>query len=243
MDWDSIIEAYPESKEDILKAKGIREKAGEILEGLSIPKIDISRDKDADAGILDKDMIPVDTMAGICKELWEDMFGVFPKWDIADAIKKFISQRHVPEVKGQNDIIVYMVINAVVKGYMDIFRQHNKDLVPKEWREGMCPFCSSYPKTAFDSETGRTLSCAICGYSWSFPRIKCPFCNNTDHTSLGYFEADGIDGVRVYYCRICNHYIKVTDLRVTDAKDPETQDILTLEMDELAIKEGFNPTS
>ncbi|MCD6569671.1 MAG: formate dehydrogenase accessory protein FdhE [Deltaproteobacteria bacterium] len=239
MDWEKLIEAYPENKEDILRAKMIRGQVGKGLDGLSIPKIDMLKDENTASGILNKDKIPVDDISDICKALWEDMFGVLPEWDTKGAIRKFISEGHIPEVEVEDEAVVHILINAAVKEYMNLFRQHNKDLLPKEWQEGMCPFCSSYPKIAFDSETGRTLFCVICGHNWSFPRIKCPFCSNTDHNLLGYFEADGIDGVRVYYCKVCNRYIKVIDLKTRDAKDPETQDILTLEMDELAVKEGF----
>lgn len=69
--------------------------------------------------------------------------------------------------------------------------------------------------------------------------MSCPTCANHDHNTLGYFEVEGFQGVRVHYCRSCTHYYKVVDTKVRASLDAETHDTLSLELDEIAAREGF----
>lgn len=91
---------------------------------------------------------------------------------------------------------------------------------------------------------------------WNHPRIKCPFCGETEQKNLRYFEAkedetpeegdkDHLRNYRVYVCDTCKHYIKALDEREmpdTISKEsfyPRLEDILTIEFDIVARREGY----
>jgi FdhE protein len=122
---------------------------------------------------------------------------------------------------------------------LHLLREKNAQLIPGSWSQGDCPFCGAYSRIGFDAEDSRTLHCLSCGHAWRFARLKCPSCGNSDFNTLGYFEAEGIEGVRVSFCRECNRYFKIVDVKKKTAHDAETEDALTMELDDLAAKEGF----
>jgi len=109
------------------------------------------------------------------------------------------------------------------------------------WKEGYCPVCGS--RAGMDELAGeegkRFLSCSACFFRWPFPRIRCPFCGNTDPETLSYFTA-GDGPVRVGVCRKCSRYLKTRDARLGNAGVPlEAEDLATIHLDLLAGKEGF----
>jgi FdhE protein len=130
-------------------------------------------------------------------------------------------------------------LSVLIRKYFQLLREKNKNVVPEKWAKGNCPFCSTHPRIAFDSEQARTLFCPLCGNSWEFQRIRCAFCDNMDHTMLGYFEAESSNGVRVSFCKKCKHYIKVFDIKMRTTSDADTEDVLTLELNAIASREGF----
>jgi FdhE protein len=109
------------------------------------------------------------------------------------------------------------------------------------WDHGYCPFCGSQPSISFFEKTGkRYMHCGFCGLEWRFPRLKCPFCDNHDQKTLGYFNVEKEDGFRVDFCRQCKRYIKVVDKRVLEKAGPmELENLASLHLDILAAKEGF----
>lgn len=109
------------------------------------------------------------------------------------------------------------------------------------WKEGYCPVCGS--RAGMDELAGeegkRFLSCSTCFFRWPFPRIRCPFCGNTDPETLSYFTA-GDGPVRVGVCRKCSRYLKTRDARLGNAGVPlDAEDLATIHLDLLAGKEGF----
>ncbi len=242
MKWDKIIKAHPKSKEDILKAKEIRKITLNIIQRkYSEIRLSTSRYNDTEISILEQDSVRseiLDIIETICLRAWEKVFG----GDLPESTRETIGNMlspfgNIESARKENKI--EMIVHNVTIEAMTFLRKANNDVLPRTWSHGRCPFCGTYPRLAYDSEAGRQLCCPICEYSWRFPRLKCPYCNNTDHNLLGYFEADGINGIRVYFCKKCMYYIKSIDTRKRRALDPETDDILSLEMDNLALKEGF----
>ena len=110
-----------------------------------------------------------------------------------------------------------------------------------QWQENFCPICGARPAMAeFAGEEGhRRLCCSACAYTWSFRRIKCPSCGCEDADQLSYFTA-GEGATRVDTCRACSRYIKTRDARKGGGEVPlEVEDLLTIHLDLLASREGF----
>lgn len=109
------------------------------------------------------------------------------------------------------------------------------------WDYGYCPMCGSQPDMAYFAKTGRRyLHCELCGEEWAFSRIRCPFCDNQDQETLGYFEAEEEEGFRVYFCRECMRYLKTIDKKAFEEMAPlELEDLATIHLNILASQHGF----
>jgi formate dehydrogenase accessory protein FdhE len=234
MKWDPILKKYPDDIEHVRLARQIYESMQESLQAIDIPELDPSI-KNEDI-ITSLDYAP---LAGICREVWEKVFASEPDVDMERSIGAFIRDELLPELSEEQQDLAAMFVRPAVTLYLAKLREKNKDSLKPAHNSGECPFCLAYPRIAFDSETARQLNCLLCGQEWEFHRIKCPYCGNEDHETLGYFEAEGIEGVKVYYCDQCKYYIKVIDTREREVLDAETEDILTLVMDEVAQQEGY----
>jgi hypothetical protein len=235
MDWESILKAYPNDTDAILDIKSLREKVESIMAGITIPVIEAPcREMD--------DFDPfLQVFTPICLAVWKDAAGTEPSFDMAAALKAFIADTEVHGIPEGEQDLAEAVMNATISRFLHLIREKNAHLIPEEWGKGICPFCGAYPKIGFDSEDKRTLACLSCGHVWRFPRLTCYVCGTTDHNVLGYFDTEDSEGVRVYFCRSCGHYIKIVDTRVKIVYDPETADALTLVMDSFAEQEGFSP--
>ena len=109
------------------------------------------------------------------------------------------------------------------------------------WDYGYCPVCGSQPDMAYFAKTGRRyLHCKLCGEEWVFSRIRCPFCDNQDQETLGYFEAEEEEGFRVYFCRECMRYLKTIDKKAFEEVAPlELENLATIHLDLLANENEF----
>ena len=109
------------------------------------------------------------------------------------------------------------------------------------WQENVCPVCGARPAMAeLTGEEGRRrLSCSACCYTWPFKRMKCPSCGCEDVEKLSYFSA-GDGATRVDTCTACSRYIKTRDSRKGSTEVPlDVEDLLTMHLDLLASREGF----
>ena len=109
------------------------------------------------------------------------------------------------------------------------------------WDYGYCPLCGSQPDMAYFAKTGRRhLHCELCGEEWAFSRIRCPFCDNQDQETLGYFEAEEEEGFRVYFCRECMRYLKTIDKKAFEEVAPlELENLTTIHLNILANEHRF----
>jgi len=114
------------------------------------------------------------------------------------------------------------------------------------WDRGVCPICGGLPalETFAGEEGKRVLHCHRCGHAWGFRRVRCPFCDNTDHEKLRHMRFDPLPAYRVDVCDACRCYIKGVDTRHTQEEPiPEVEDLLTPHLDLLATREGFRRKS
>jgi FdhE protein len=113
------------------------------------------------------------------------------------------------------------------------------------WDKGYCPVCGGLPAMGglFGEEGRRKLECHRCGFDWNFGRVRCPFCDTTDHEKLRYFTM-GTDGFyRVDVCDNCKGYLKSFDGRLSadGVIAWEAEDLLTTFLELAAEKEGYLP--
>lgn len=109
------------------------------------------------------------------------------------------------------------------------------------WHEALCPVCGARPAMAelCGDEGRRLLSCSTCFFKWPFKRLKCPSCGCEDADQLSYFTV-GEGATRVDTCKACSRYIKTRDSRTGRADIPlEIEDLLTIHLDLMAAREGF----
>jgi hypothetical protein len=232
MDWELLIRTYPSEKEAIIRAKSLREMVDIAMNGMDIPLLE-------GPCLEDRLLSFVPDLAHLCSSVWKDYSGSEPPFDMAEVLHAYANKVGIPEIEGVNDDALQVIVTHAFSHQLHLLREKNAQSIPAAWSQGNCPFCGTYPRIGFDTESGRVLHCPMCGHSWLFPRMRCPVCSNEDHTTLGYFEAEGLAGIRVCFCHACKHYIKVMDTKDGASPDPETEDALSLEFDKLALNEGF----
>jgi hypothetical protein len=232
MDWELILKTYPDDREGILKAKNLYDDVNAVCKDIKLQAIDIERISVGDF----QQLVPA--MADVCKTAWKNHFKSMPAFDMVSAADAFIwgGSINVPETYSQT---IGTLLNNALRAVLRKLRNSSAEPEKTETFSGTCTFCGTHAHIAFDEESQRVLHCPLCGFSWRFPRLRCVYCGNADHEKLGYFEAEGVEGVKVYFCRECSHFIKAFDAKDKISPDAETMDALTLELDELAKEEGF----
>jgi FdhE protein len=134
--------------------------------------------------------------------------------------------------------LVHVSIHPSIHANIEILKDHI-DL--KKWLMGYCPICGSSPYISVLKENGqRYLICSFCDFQWPWERLKCPFCENSDHKKLHYLYAEGQEAYRIDLCDECKQYIKTVDSRKLDHEPhPAIEDITTLHLDILASDSGY----
>jgi FdhE protein len=115
-------------------------------------------------------------------------------------------------------VLAFIVFNSL-KPSLHMFAQNLSEAYLKDagaWEKGYCPVCGSTPELSIFEENGkRFLICGFCGHKWASRRIYCPFCENSDHETLHYFDIEGEEEHRADVCDKCKKYIKTTDVKKT----------------------------
>src|SRR5690348_10847842 len=97
-----------------------------------------------------------------------------------------------------------------------LFASARESFAQAEWSLGICPFCGGPPGFADLVEDGRrVLACHLCGGTWPFARLRCPFCGaeGTGHQVRLTPEEAREEGYGVSACRECRAYLKEVDRR------------------------------
>ena len=138
-------------------------------------------------------------------------------------------------------VLQFLAELALRPSLEDLRHSVSEQIEKKGWDYGYCPLCGSEPNMAYLDKTGkRHLHCELCGEEWPHPRLNCPFCRNEEQKSLGYFQSEQEQGLRVDFCRKCERYIKTVDQRVLEDAGPmELEYLASLHLDLLANNYGF----
>ena len=115
--------------------------------------------------------------------------------------------------------------------------------VPTGWAHGYCPMCGGWPALAeirgLDGE--RHLRCASCGSDWRIAWLRCPFCGEGDHETLGSLVSPDSRGRQtIEVCDACRGYVKtITTLTPMPPGHVVLQDLATLVLDIAALERGY----
>lgn len=107
-----------------------------------------------------------------------------------------------------------------------------------------CPACGGRPLMGkhVEPDGQRFLRCDRCGHEWAFPRIGCPGCGEAEQDDMESLFVHGDEGHRIYLCKRCLRYIKVSDERLLGVRAYlPLEYIVTLHLDEVARQRGFSP--
>jgi len=173
-----------------------------------------------------------------------------PQW-VERAITAFLSRDETTFTTMAQEVnlepmVLRFVTSMALKPSLNALREAVGERIQKEtWNYGYCPLCGSSPDMAsLDDQGKRILHCELCGSEWRYPRLKCPFCENSEPKELGYFVSEEEEGFRVDFCKKCKVYIKTLDMRVVESPAPlELENIITLHLDMLAHEQGFKTPS
>jgi formate dehydrogenase maturation protein FdhE len=118
------------------------------------------------------------------------------------------------------------------------------------WQHGICPACGAPPLlgelrgggTSGSPEHERVLRCGRCLSSWSFPRLRCTKCGETNHRQLSYLHGKGEENFRrAEICSSCNSYLKnIAVLAPLDALELLTADLTSVALDIAALDSGLH---
>lgn len=122
-------------------------------------------------------------------------------------------------------------------------RQRLATEIPRIWWRGYCPVCGGWPAMAemrgLDRE--RHLRCGGCGSDWRMPVLRCPFCDEKDHTRMGSLIPEGEEERRrIDVCESCKGYMKtVNTLTAIPEREVTVEDLATVELDIVALERGY----
>jgi len=112
------------------------------------------------------------------------------------------------------------------------------------WDHGQCPVCGAAATMAElqGNNQAKHLRCGSCGADWTFRRLRCLYCGNEDHQTLGLlYTEDHNDKMRVEVCDRCHGYLKViTAFAPTPAEMLAVEDLATLHLDYIARGRGYS---
>ena len=123
-------------------------------------------------------------------------------------------------------------------------RDWGKLLQDFTWEKGYCPLCGGAPMIAKirEGQSARILHCSQCGHEWTFSRVICPSCGNTEQKTMSYFFVEDKAQESTFVCERCRHYLITAD-RVSDLIDFDA-DVCALSLVHLDVimqEKGYLP--
>jgi hypothetical protein len=114
------------------------------------------------------------------------------------------------------DVVAFLAIGTLRPLLEPFLARSREHLADHDWALGSCPFCGAPPGFGDVVEDGRRrLACHLCGGSWLFARLRCPFCGTEDSKDLARLEPESTDqGYFLSTCARCHGYLKELDRRV-----------------------------
>jgi formate dehydrogenase accessory protein FdhE len=114
-----------------------------------------------------------------------------------------------------------------------------------------CPACRGLPQLAVFGETSealvtpqRRLLCARCATQWTYPRLTCVSCRETEGAKMPVLADESrLPHLRADACDTCHAYLITVDLRKDPAAVPLVDEIAALPLDIEAAERGYTKIS
>lgn len=127
-------------------------------------------------------------------------------------------------------------------------RQLRAIMERRQWSRGTCPACGAAPllaelrSTPSGAEGERVLRCGRCLTAWSFPRLRCTGCGESDHRRLSYLHGTGEEAYRrAEVCSTCRTYLKtIAVLAPLGLSEMLKADLASTALDLGAVELGFH---
>ena len=150
----------------------------------------------------------------------------------------------VEEATGLDADAVAVLATVGLRPALDaMFAPLREHLPEGGWELGVCPFCGGPPGFTDVVEDGRRrLACHLCGGSWVFTKLRCPFCGveGSQHIVRLLPEEAREEGYVVSACRRCRAYLKEVDRRARWNAGPALiEDWGTPHFDLIALQQGY----
>lgn len=165
-------------------------------------------------------------------------------WDAVDALAVRIGI--------EPDAVITLVDHATRPALRAGALAAHEAITKSRWQGGTCPACGAAPLLAElrgggasgTAEHERLLRCGRCLTAWSFPRLRCVWCGETNHRQLAYLHGAGEESFRrAEVCSTCRGYLKsVAVLGPLDLYQLLTADLTTAALDVAALERGFHRT-
>ena len=143
------------------------------------------------------------------------------------------------------EILGFLIYNALQPSLVSFSEMISVNLdSDNDWEKGYCPVCGSMPELSLFEENGkRFLVCGFCGHKWGSKRIYCPFCENSNHETLQYYDIDSEEEYRVDVCEKCKKYIKTIDIKKTSRTvypplEIRSTPYIDVKLEEMGYKKG-----
>ena len=145
MDWELILDTYPDDRDGILTAKVLYESIDAACNKFKLPAIDLSKIAQGDF----QQLVPV--LAEICKTTWKNHFNKMPAFDMVSAADAFIwgGSINVPETDSP---AIGALLNNALRAVLRKLRDTSTEVEKLEIHLGKCAFCGTHARIAFDEE-------------------------------------------------------------------------------------------
>jgi hypothetical protein len=137
-----------------------------------------------------------------------------------------VGSRTIEETTSLTPGVVALLATLGLRPALEAVYAPVRDYLPDGvWSLGICPFCGGPPGFADVVEDGRRcLACHLCGGTWVFAKLRCPFCgiDGARHLVRLTPEEAHEEGYVIAACRECRAYTKELDRRVRWNGGPPT---------------------
>jgi FdhE protein len=84
------------------------------------------------------------------------------------------------------------------------------------------------------------LVCALCLRPRSFPRTRCPGCDESAESKLANFTTPDFPHLRIQVCDSCRGYLSIVDLSREPEAIPVVDELAGLPLDLWALEHGYH---